>query len=436
MASGNTELTANGILKEYYPEGAATNETYEGGPFWALMEKKQIMTRGRTFVESVVFGSSQGASSGGSPSLGAPTAVSNFPYAQQRGQVTGTQAVEFVIYRKTSYRDFSIATEAVLSTQDAPDGAFESELTLETDNNLRYFGNNLEIYTLGQNGNRGQVGNLSFTTAGLQILNIPQAVNFEIGQELDVSATLSGGTVKAYGTEGHGLYVGYVDPIGNFIVCFNAAGTPVAPNDAAGGIPTIANGDYIFLRTDYGNVPYGLQDWIPYGGPSATPFNGINRTAFTSRLAGSWMDGTQKTVEEYLIDIVTLQKRISDKPFTHFIFPWGQYGELMKSGTAKRAVVAETEYDVSFEGVKVYTPSGPVVVLPCRNCPPNRVFAINIDTWKYMHLGKEPVNIFNLDGMALLRQPNDDGLEGRMFSMGNLVCTEPWANATIAVQPL
>jgi hypothetical protein len=424
MASGNTELSIDGILKEYYKDGAAVNTTYEKHPLWALLAKKEATPNvtGRQFVHSVVFAGSSGQASGG-----------NFAYAQTSGAATSMQSVQFLTNRYENIRDFSIATEAVLSTR-GDRGAFESIVTLESDNALRNMANTQEIFMFGTGtAAMSTVGSISGNTVVLG--NVTDGNKFEDGEELDAAASASAGGLRAYGSGGHGLYIISVDRLNGVLTCGTTQaqnGTPCSPTDAVNGIPTLANGDSLFLRSYRNNVMQGLESWIPFGAVSSSLFNGVNRTLDNVRLAGQSLDATQLSVEDMVIQATTLVE-LQSESLTHMIVPWGYFAKFQKSGVAKEVIVQETEYDVSFSGISVMSPSGPITVLPCRNCPANRVYGLDISSWEYTYMGKEPIFMWDLDGNMGLRQPNDDGIEYRFVSFGNLVCHRPSANITVKV---
>jgi hypothetical protein len=444
MSSGNTETTILGILKNYYRDGGAINTTYENHVLWAMMIKRRGVpsVTGSQFIHSVVYADSTGDASGDITAANVannPTALQGFRYAQDAGNKTGFATVQFLTQRLQNLKDFSISTEAMLSSE-GNRGAFESAVTLQSDLALRKLAQRQDIFMHGIG--TGQLSQLGPTTnvgsSVIQLANVKDAVKFTPNQELDLCAVASGGAPRAYGTAGHGLYVGSVDKnAGTLTVVTAQMGTTQCNiNDATNGIPGATDGDYIFSRTDYNNVMQGIEAWVPYGGPSSTPFNGVVRTnGDVQALAGSWQDASLKTVEDYFIDATVQQAFVCNKQISHFIIPWGQYGQLMKSGTAREPIIQETDLAVSFDGTEVLTPTGPVVVLPSRNCPVNRVYGIDLESFEYTHLA-DPVKLWDYDGMGGLRQPLDDGMEFRFFSFGNLVCHQPQNNITLLVQSI
>lgn len=425
MATGNTLAALNGILKEYYADGPIANETYVDNPLWAMMSKSHDTSGvgGREFVHAVVYGASQGRSA-------------TFARAQAGGQGTSEQSVSFLVPRVRNYQNATIGVEALLAT--ATDrGAFVKATTLITDDALANLGLDQAIAMYGTgSGVRGNISSTTTIASSQLVLAIADnASYFEVGMELDLSSTATA-AVRAYGTNGHGLYVIAVDRI-NGVLTIGVLPQPGATacniSDAADGIPTAAVGDFIFARGDQGLKMNGIEGWIPYGGPPGGNFLGVNRSSDTVRLAGNWLDGTQLSIEDALIQAATNVGKQGYK-LTHFFMGFNKFAQLLKSQAARVVIVDETNPDVSFDGIRVNTPRGTVDVFPDRNCPPNRIYGLNLETWDYIHLG-DPVQVMNYDGNSWLRQPTDDGLEMRFFCYGNLVCKKPAANITILVNP-
>lgn len=425
MATGNTLAALNGILKEYYPDGAIANETYVDNPLWAMMSKDHDTSgvEGREFVHSIVYGASQGRSA-------------NFQRAQAGGQGTSELSKAFLVPRVKNYATATIGIEALLATG-TNRGAFVKASTLITDDTLQNLGLDQAIAMYGTgSGVRGNIS-ASTTIAGNQLVLAiaDNASYFEVGMELDLASSAVA-AVRAYGTNGHGLYVIAVDRINGILttgVLPQPGATVCNINDAADGIPTAAQGDFIFARGDQGLKMNGIEGWIPYGGPAAGTYLGVDRSSDPLRLAGNWLDCTQLSIEDAMIQAATNVGKQGYK-LSHFFMGFNKYAQLLKSQAARVVIVDETNPEVSFDGIRVNTPRGPVDVFPDRNCPANRIYGLNLETWNYIHLG-DPVQVMNYDGNSWLRQPSDDGLEMRFFCFGNLVCKKPASNITMLVNP-
>lgn len=417
MSSGNNQTTIDALLKEYYDDGALVNETYMKNPLWARMTKSQAVANvtGRRFIHPVVYGASQGRSR-------------TFSRAQARGAVTGELSVDFIVPRVNNHKDCTVATETVLSTRDDR-GAFTKAITLITDNAVRDLGKVQAVSMYGTGSEAlGQIASGGISSTVITLSKVDDALHFEVGMELDLAVDETTTAVEAYGSSGNGLIITKVDRVlGKLTFGYNVT-------DATNGIPTAAPGDFIFVRGDRNLGLTGLQGWLPYGGPSATAFLGVDRTVDPVRLAGNWLDGSNLSIEDALIQAATNVEKQSNGSLTHFFMPFNKYAALLKSQSAKKVVIEEVNPDVSFEGVQVLTPAGEVMIMPDRNCPSDRMFGLNIDTWEYLHLG-DVIQMNNLDGNTWLRQPSDDGLEIRFFSLGNVVCRVPAENIIIKVQP-
>ena len=436
MASGNTLLTIDALLKYYYDDGFV-NETFMKNPLWALISKKQAMANatGRAFIHPVVYATSQGRNT-------------NFANAQTAGQNTGELSVDFVVQRVNNHQLSTVSTETVLATRDDR-GAFTKAITLITDNCLRNLGLDQAISLYGSgSGVRGVIGSIgnpsqSVSNSQITLATAQNANYFEVGMSLDLVAS-GGSSVRAYGSAGHALYVIAVDRINGVLTIGTTpnpgTATAVAVTDSVNGIPGAVVTDQILCQGDFNNKILGLQAWIPYGGVTSSDafagYNGnntVNRSVDPVRLAGNWLDGTTLTVEEALIN-ATINVAQQGGEIDHVFMGYNKFGQLLKSQAAKQVIIEEANPDVSFEGIVVYTPSGKVVVVPDRNCPPNYMFGLKLDSWEYIHLG-DPVQVFDFDGNTWLRQTSSDGMEIRFFSLGNLVCKEPRSNIIIKVQP-
>jgi hypothetical protein len=66
------------------------------------------------------------------------------------------------------------------------------------------------------------------------------------------------------------------------------------------------------------------------------------------------------------------------------------------------------------------------------DCPEDRGYLLNMDTWKLKHLGGLP-EIVSTDGLTMLRRPGLDQVEVRARYYAQLVCTAPGHNGVFSV---
>jgi hypothetical protein len=68
--------------------------------------------------------------------------------------------------------------------------------------------------------------------------------------------------------------------------------------------------------------------------------------------------------------------------------------------------------EIAFRGIMINGPKGPIKVVPDQNCPANRIFGLQMDTWRHNSLGAA-VRVIDTDGLQMLRQSSSDGVEVR-----------------------
>lgn len=410
--------TFDAALKQHYTDDRVQNMVYKDNPLFAMLPKMEDFG-GRNLPIVTIWGNPQGRSA-------------NFQRAQARGQVTSSKLDDFLL---TRVKDYSIATidNETLEASKGDANAFMTAATTEIDGAINTLTRSQAIaqYRAGY----GEIGNIqaasAVNTVNLTLASVDSVTNFEVGQELDVAASLTG-AVKAYGTSGNGLIVTGVDRSSG-VLTFG-----FAINDATNGIPTIAAGDFIFVRGDHSGATRtktaGLEAWIPPFGSAPTTgdnFFGVDRSVDT-RLYGQRMDGTAKPIEEVLIDGAQLVGREGGK-LTHYFMNYAKYGELEKALGAKVQYIDLTiNAEVAFRGIIINGPRGPIRVIPDQNCPENRIFGLQLDMWKLYSLGKA-VRVIDTDGLQMLRQASADGVEVRYGYYGNMGCRAPGWNINITV---
>lgn len=403
-------------LKEYYNDEAVENMVYKNNPFLALVPKREDFY-GRNLPVPIIFGNPQGRSA-------------TFSRAQTRGQVSNSQVEQFTM---TRIKDYGVATidNETLEASKNDKGAFLEAATVEIDGIINSITRSLATaqYRSGY-GNIGVIGANATTT--ITLATIQDITNFEVGMELDLSLSESSNVLKAYGTSGNGLIVTGVNrTTGVLTFGFNV-------NDATNGIPTIANGDVIFVRGDRQNSATparlkiaGLDAWIPSSTPSATAFFGVDRTSDPTRLGGQRIDGTAMPIEEALIEAATVIGQEGGSP-DHVFMNFAKYSALEKSLGSKVQYADLKVGEIAFRGIRVNGPAGEIKVVPDQNCPFNRAYMLSLDVWKHASLGKS-VRVLDTDGLQMLRQSSDDGVEVRYGYYANLYCRAPGYNGVISL---
>jgi hypothetical protein len=478
--AGNNNSTLSGLLKRVYKDGL-TKETYMNRPYWALLNKKQDVSPfvGSTFqyatemndiqARNVLFSGAQSQALGLTAySTNALTGtVAGAPGA---GNVAVTQ---WTLSRVINYAYATISTELELSARDKK-GAFEEAVVMINNSALNVLGNDQEISLFGGSvtssgvstaatGFISAIGSGTSVSSSTGVMNLQyqfDAAKFSQGQELDLYYNNSGTITKRNNTSaGTGLFVGTVNFNAGTITVVNSSGTAIAINSI---FTDAAVGDFICVTNDFnygastgtsGSAKIsGFESYVPFGGPvsdtNSNLFNGVNRNiGNVNRNAGSWVDATGNlglnpvvlNIEDTILQMMTLQKMVSDKEIDTFALNHNQNVKLLKSNISRTLLpggALQTDVpELSFKAVEIETGFGSAIAMPSRWCGVNRIYGLHMDSWLFVHLGAEPVNAYELDGMQALREAALDAKSMRYFSLGNVVCTNPGAQVVANIAP-
>lgn len=331
---------------------------------------------------------------------------------------TPSKIKDFVLTRARDYSLASIDNE----TLDASKGdanAFMEAATTEIDGAIHSITRSLAIAMYGTgSGTVGQIGATTSLASTTIVLSDPESVtNFEVGQVLVLSTTNGGGSVET-GT----LTVNGVDRD------LGTVRTSVAISTA---IPTAALADFIFVQGDYDLKIKGLRGWLPDSAPtSGDNWFSVDRSADTSRLAGIRFDGSAMPIEEALVSAAARVSREGGRTDYAFL-SYDRFADLEKSlGSKVQYIDLKGPADVGFRGMMINGPKQVIKVVPDQNCPSERSFMLQMDSWKLYTLGKAP-RILDSDGLKMLRETSADAVEVRVGYYGQMGCNSPGYNATV-----
>jgi hypothetical protein len=408
-------------LKELYTgDDYMKDLVYKKNPLLALLPKDESPSgfAGKYIPVPLVYGTPQGRSA---------------TFSNAQGNQTAPQISSFFVYRISNYQLATITNELLEATKDNA-GAFVDEAKLVMDTAFRNISNDLALDIFkGGTGSRGQIGTISSpsTAVGatvIQLADVQSVVNFEVGMTLVVSATDGGvpsssTVVLTAVNRSSGVLRGTasVNPLSGWA----SSGYLSVEGDVAVGGSTSTSS---FLKVS------GLSAWLPEVAPApGDSFWNVDRSADPTRLAGVRYDGSSQSIEEALIDASSLVAREGGQPDMCFM-NFSSYAALEKSLGAKVQYVdvKHEEADIAFAGIRIHAPYGPITVIPDRNCPANRAFLLQMDTWKLRSLGKAPhILTYGLEGLEGLRVGTADALEIRIGYYANMICNAPGWNCTV-----
>jgi len=393
-------VSFSAALKQHYPDWKIENLVYQSNPFMALVPKYEQFG-GEVLKMPLIYGNPQNRSA---------------TFSTANAQTSTSALKAFLLTRSSDYSIAEISNEVILASEgDA--NAFLRAATVEIDGALHALGRSIatKLFRSGS-GSVGKVGAWDGGAKTITLAVVEDIVNFEVGMTLQTSLTDGGGAGAKAGT----CVITAVDRI-NGVITVGA--------DTAGGI---ANNDFVFVAGDYDLAIKGMDAWLPYANRSsklAASFFGVTRSADATRLGGLVYDGTALPIEEALINALALVGREGGNPdyvFMNFA-DWSNLTKALGSKVQYIDVKAGAEGAVGFTGIMVNGPRGVVKVIPDMNCPKGDAYVVQLNTWQLASL-KKAVNLFDTDGLRMLRSGTADSLQIRCFSYAQLGCSAPGFN--------
>ena len=402
MALDMTTFAA--ALKEHYTNDTVENMVYMDNPLLAMMSKYESFG-GKNLPIPIITGNPQGRSAS---------------FLKAQANKTNTQVKDFVLTRAKDYSLASIDNETIEASKGDANSFLEAATT-EIDGAINSAARSLAIAMYGTgSGTIGQVdAATTLASSTIQLKNVEDVTNFEVGMKLVVSATNGGGSVRA-GT----LLVNGIDRD------LGTVRTSVVLNS---GITAIASQDFISVEGDYDAKIKGLAAWLPATAPtSGDNFFAVDRSADTSRLAGIRFDGTNSPIEEVLVKAASRLAREGGKPDVCFL-SYSKYAELENAlGSKVQYIDVKVNPEIGFRGISINGPKGTIKIMPDQNCPQDKAYMLQTDVWKLYSLGKAP-KILDTDGLKMLRDSSADSVEIRVGYYAQMGCRAPGFNAVISL---
>jgi hypothetical protein len=400
-----TTVNMAAILKQVYPSGLPKDLTYKDNPFLALVPK-----------ETDFYGEYKKV-----PLKYAPNAGRSATFSTAQTNSSYIRNAAFLLDRESDYGVAQLSNELILASKNNA-GAFISALKQEIEGAQQNVSNSAATALYGTGS--GAIGQISagsnVGTATITLASPEDVVNFEVGQVIVASTANGGGAIKA----------GSVTLVG----VNRVTGTLTASGNWSAGIATVAASDYLFVQGDYDAKMKGLAAWLPSSAPTGGDnFFGVDRSVDVTRLAGWRGDLSALPIEEALIQGGMSIGRDGGK-VDHVFMNFEKYSDLIKSLGSKVQYVdiMSKDANVGFQGIKVHCGKSIATVIPDRNCPDNKMFMLQLDSWKLSSLEGMPM-ILDMDGLKSLRVSNADSLEIRVGYYANLYSNAPGFNGNFTI---
>ena len=407
------------LLKDYYTDDKLKEQSFGENPFFAFIKKERgQMAGGRRYVQPVEFGHPGGGSA-------------DFAKAMTNGSISKYE--DFLIPRKKQYQKVEVDHELMFASQSQRE-SFSKALD-EFDRGLKGLGEKVgrRLYRT-QGGSMGKMANSTVNTTTIQLTEQASVFNFHIGDVLAFSDTDGTGSLRDSGdtttvTEvDHELY------------------TVTVADNLQTKITGIATTDYIVQDGDYNQCLAGLEDWLPVDNRStklAATFNSVIRSPAGVYLGGVYMDGTAMGgLDEVIIKLAGKLGKYGAQT-SHILANPESLSDLELLSNSKMRIVAELNTKVigdngdvlvGFSGYRAIVAGRSVKIYGDRNCPSNRLYALQLDTWTLWHTG----NLINwlgeqYTGSKLKMSEDADSAEARLGSYMNLGCSAPGWNGVAKI---
>ena len=409
MAMDNADFLA--ALKILYQDTQRLQHTMlEDNPLLGLMPKDESM--GGEFI--------------GQPMISVGNRKRSATYATARAATQDTEMVRFNVGYVNNFAFARWTDDVMRDSRGKGKKAVLEAVETEVDGALAHLRNDHGQGCYGNvGGSKGVVGSLS--TVFLTLDPIENIIHFDIGDQIQLSA--NDGTAGGHALRDSGDFV--------TVIGINST-TGVIEGDATWTtqITGAAAGDFLFFNGDFKAKASGLAGWIPDIAPpndGSDSFFGVDRGPHPNRMAGYRFNAGGLLPEDIVTRMVATGSRINGVRPTHFFINdevWADYSGSMENKTEIQlnAIGGDGKKIVSvgYEAIKVRTARGPVALVSDPNCPVNRGYLLDINTWKAGSVGKL-VDMISVAGSPIQRGTDDDWFM-ELKSRWNIVCKAPWQN--------
>lgn len=419
--TAHTITNQDAFLKDVYTTEKILEQSYGENPLFAFMQKERgTMAGGRRYVQPVEFGNPSGASA---------------DYGDAMTDNVISQYEDFLIPRKRQYQRVQVNHELLFATEKKSD-AYVSSLK-EFDRGFRSLGEKIgrRIYRT-QGGSLGQLSIASTNTSTLLFTDNAAVFNFHIGQVLQFAVADGTGSLLDSGD------------ITTVSALDHEAGSVTINDNLGSKITGVTTSSFVFQRGDFNACLAGLEDWLPVDNRTAklaAQFNSVQRSQAPVYLGGVFMDGTSMGgLDEVIIKLTGKVGKYGGKT-SHILANPESLSDLELISNSKMRIMGEVytqlrgengDLIVGFSGYKALVGGRVVKIYPDRNCPSNRLPALQLDTWTLWHTG-ELINWLgeSYTGNRLQPSQNEDSAEARLGSYQNVGCSAPGWNGMAKINP-
>lgn len=346
---------AGGLVRQLWPEGKLNEEIIKAEPALGIAKKKTNWSFD-PIHHPLGWGGTQGIGRG---------------FGDAKRLKSSAKSAEFLIRTREMFAALSLEGKLLRAVEFGSNEAIlvdplkrEGEACLR---NMRY-----RFSTAIHGNGLGIVGRIATTsavnTATITLADPNDLKNFQQETAIQVEATgLPGGSLVAGGAEARILSVGTWDnPTLTLAVAWDVA------------FPGIAAGNRIYYSGNYDNdYIYGLDAFLPNHSGSPGTFLGCNRNLNPGWLAGQVMSGVNMSGQQRIWSAARRCVDAGGEPDSYFMSTRNfekllfEFDNKLVMQKVPAADVGKYKMGVSYQGVEIAGPAGPIMVMASAWMPDN-----------------------------------------------------------------
>lgn len=400
MVETLTPARFNSALKILFPKKRLTTYGLKDQPFYAYVPKGEDFY-GRKAEIPIKY--SPGASG------------NSHTFADAYAGKGSSKYTHFELTRKRDYNLLSIDREA-LEASENDKGAYLDAKEAEVDSNMTTL---MQILGADMQGDgTGTVGVVQSVTSTYVVLRDNDMVRMEIGRRLQFAA--SPFTTLRAGVIGY-MVVSAVDFDNNRVY----ASTTEGDSTTTLGVTTA---DRVYPKGNFGVALNGTEAWIPTDRSGlATPFNGVTRSDFPSRLAGIFFDASSFGLVEGISRALARGAKERAFPDTLWV-NFNRFEDIALDYGSKAIREPSGTGENGYTKLSITAGGRTVNVRADANFPDTTCLATTKSTWKFWTLKGAPRFLTREVGGDMIIEPAADGFELRSGWNGELYCDSPGEN--------
>lgn len=269
-------------------------------------------------------------------------------------------------------------------------------------------------------GNMAQITAVTGSNPATQMTVGPRdAIKFHLNQRLQFNATRTG---SAVGIKASVFVVAGINRATGAIDLTRASGS------GAGVDPAVS--DYVYLEGTYDSFPLGVSAFIPATDPGTgsvpATILGMTRTDDPVMKSG-WRVAWQGSIEETAKYLCAIMGQYFDKDNSVLWVSRFNWHRLEQELTAQGRKVIDARATAVFgsPALMLLTPEGDVPVVSDNYLSDEQAYLLNMSAVEVHHLDNL-IHVVDDDGLSLIRQTADDGVEIRFRSWSENIIQRPF----------